>query len=70
MSHLYPFISPLDSLVFDSVVDNKPSDIETEANLALWVMIVLPSFFSIILTFCMCRQMLSLHMMYNLVMVF
>lgn len=38
MAHLYPFISPLDSLVFDSSVEtNKPSDMETEANLALWV---------------------------------
>jgi hypothetical protein len=38
MAHLYSFISPLDSLVFDSSVEtNKPSDIDTEANLDLWV---------------------------------
>lgn len=39
-NHLFStYISPLDSLVFDSIVEpNKPSDdLETEANLALWV---------------------------------
>lgn len=37
MANLYPFTSPLDALVFDVVADNnKPSALETEANLALW----------------------------------
>lgn len=42
MANLYPFASALDSLVFDTVVDNnKPSAIETEANLALWVKLLI-----------------------------
>lgn len=39
-NHLFStYISPLDSLAFDSIVEpNEPSDdLETEANLALWV---------------------------------
>lgn len=38
MSNIYSsYISPLDALVFDSIIESKPSDMETEANLALWV---------------------------------
>ncbi|KAL7322646.1 hypothetical protein PS15p_211619 [Mucor circinelloides] len=40
MEHLFPsYQSPLDSLVFDSVIEpsaNKPLDMETKANLELW----------------------------------
>ncbi|KAG2198888.1 hypothetical protein INT47_010293 [Mucor saturninus] len=37
MSNIYStYINPLDALVFDSIVESKPSDMETEANLALW----------------------------------
>lgn len=42
MANLYPFTSPLDALVFDVVADNnKPSALETEANLALWVRLLI-----------------------------
>lgn len=38
MSNIYSnYINPLDALVFDSVIEAKPTDMETEANLALWV---------------------------------
>lgn len=44
MSNIYSsYISPLDALVFDSIIESKPSDMETEANLALWVMNLLQS---------------------------
>lgn len=39
MSSVYSsYVSPLDELVFDSITEsNKPTDMETEADLALWV---------------------------------
>lgn len=40
MSNIYSaYINPLDALVFDSIIESKPSDMETEANLALWVIL-------------------------------
>ncbi|KAI9267040.1 hypothetical protein EDC94DRAFT_602074 [Helicostylum pulchrum] len=36
MSNIYSYTSALDELVFDSVADSKPTDMETEADLALW----------------------------------